>query len=46
MASGDRFYEMELRHRAALHGDVGSLLKIEGVVIGGQSAFDADRNPK
>lgn len=38
MASGDRFYEMELRHRAALHGDVGSLLKIEGVVIGGEGA--------
>lgn len=38
MASGDRFYEMELRHRPALHGDVGSLLKIEGVVVGGEGA--------
>lgn len=38
MASGDRFYQMELCHRPALHGDVGSLLKIEGIVIGGESA--------
>lgn len=38
MASGDRFYEMELRHRAALHGDVGSLLKIKGLLIGGEGA--------
>ena len=38
MASGDRFYQMELRHRPALHGDIGSLLKIEGLVIGGEGA--------
>jgi hypothetical protein len=38
MASGDRFYQLELRHRPALHGDVGSLLKIEGVVVGGEGA--------
>lgn len=38
MASGDRFYMLELRHRPALHGDVGSLLKIEGLVIGGEGA--------
>lgn len=38
MASGDRFYMMELRHRPALWGDVGSLLKIEGLVIGGEGA--------
>lgn len=38
MASGDRFYLLELSHRPALHGDVGSLLKIEGVVIGGEGA--------
>ena len=38
MASGDRFYQLELRHRPALHGDVGSLLKIEGIVIGGEGA--------
>ena len=38
MASGDRFYQLDLRHRPALHGDVGSLLKIEGLVIGGEGA--------
>ena len=38
MASGDRFYQLELRHRPALHGDVGSILKIEGIVIGGEGA--------
>ena len=38
MASGDRFYQLELRHRPALHGDVGSLLKIEGIVVGGEGA--------
>jgi hypothetical protein len=38
MASGDRFYQLELCHRPALHGDVGSLLKIEGLVIGGEGA--------
>ena len=38
MASGDRFYQLSLRHRPALWGDVGSLLKIEGVVIGGEGA--------
>ena len=36
MASGDRFYQLELRHRPALMGDVGSLLKIEGIVVGGE----------
>jgi HNH endonuclease len=38
MASGDRFYQLELRHRPALHGDVGSILKIEGIVISGEDA--------
>ena len=38
MASGDRFYMLELRHRPAFHGDVGSLLKIEGLVVGGEGA--------
>lgn len=38
MASGDRFYLLELRHRSALWGDIGNLLKIEGVVIGGSGA--------
>lgn len=36
MASGDRFYQLALSHRPALWGDVGSLLKIEGIVIGGE----------
>ncbi len=38
MASGDRFYQLDLRHRPALHGDIGSLLKIEGLVVGGEGA--------
>jgi HNH endonuclease len=38
MASGDRFYELELRHRPAFWGDIGNLLKIEGLVIGGEGA--------
>lgn len=36
MSSGDRFYQLDLRNRPALHGDVGSLLKIEGLVVGGE----------
>lgn len=38
MASGDRFYQLELRHRPAVWGDIGSLLKIEGLVVGGEGA--------
>jgi len=38
MASGDRFYQLQLRHRDALVGDIGSILKIEGIVIGGEGA--------
>ena len=38
MASGDRFYQVELRHRPAVWGDIGNLLKIEGLVIGGEGA--------
>lgn len=38
MGSNDRFYQLELRHRHAMHGDIGSLLKIEGVVVGGEGA--------
>lgn len=38
MASGDRFYQLELRHRPAVWGDIGNLLKIEGLVIGGEGA--------
>lgn len=38
MASGDRFYQLELRHRSALWGDIGNLLKIKGLFIGGEGA--------
>jgi hypothetical protein len=38
MASGDRFYQLELRHRPALYGDIGSLLKVEGLLVGGEGA--------
>ena len=38
MASDDRFYMLELRHRPAVYGDLGSILKIEGIIIGGEGA--------
>lgn len=38
MASGERFYMLELRHRPAVYGDLGSILQIEGVVVGGEGA--------
>jgi hypothetical protein len=38
MATGDRFYLLELTHRPALYGDLGSLLKVEGLVVGGEGA--------
>jgi len=38
MASGERFYMLELRHRPAVYGDLGNILKIEGLVVGGESA--------
>lgn len=38
MASDSRFYQLELRHRPALWGDIGNLLKIEGLVVGGEGA--------
>lgn len=38
MASDDRFYLMEMRNRSVLHGDVGSLIRIEGIVVGGGGA--------
>lgn len=38
MGSGDRFYQLSLRHRPALWGDIGSLLKIKGLLIGGEDA--------
>lgn len=38
MASDDRFYQLEMRNRPVLRGDIGSLLKIEGLVVGGAGA--------
>ena len=38
MSSGERFYMLELRHRPAVYGDLGNILKIEGLVIGGEGA--------
>jgi HNH endonuclease len=38
MASGERFYLLELAHRPAVYGDLGNVLKIEGLVIGGEGA--------
>jgi hypothetical protein len=38
MASDDRFYLLEFRNRPVLYGDIGSLLRIEGVVVGGGGA--------
>lgn len=34
----DRFYQLEFRHRPVLQGDIGSLLQIEGMVVGGGGA--------
>ena len=34
-SSGDRFYLMEMSNRDVLYGDIGSLIRIEGLVIGG-----------
>lgn len=38
MASGERFYLLELTHRPAVYGDLGNILKIQGLVIGGEGA--------
>jgi hypothetical protein len=38
MASDSRFYQLELRHRPAVYGDLGNILKIEGLVVGGEGA--------
>ena len=35
MGSDDRFYLMEMRNRPVKYGDIGSLIKICGLVIGG-----------
>jgi len=36
--SSDRFYQLEFRDRPVLHGDIGSLLKISGLVVTGGGA--------
>lgn len=36
--SDDRFYLFEFRNRPVMYGDIGSLLRIEGVVYGGGGA--------
>lgn len=38
MASDDRFYLMEMSNRPVKYGDIGSLIKLEGVLIGGGGA--------
>ena len=38
MSSSDRFYQFQFRNRPAMRGDIGSMLKIEGIVIGGGGA--------
>jgi hypothetical protein len=38
MASNDRFYQLAFRDRPVLMGDIGSLLKIEGLIVGGGGA--------
>ena len=38
MASDSRFYQLEFRHRPVLKGDVGSLLQIQGLVVGGNKS--------
>jgi hypothetical protein len=39
MESNSRFYQLELRHRPAVYGDLGNILKIEGLVVGGEGAM-------
>ena len=41
MGSDDRFYLMEMRNRPVLYGDIGSLIRIEGLIIGGGGADQA-----
>lgn len=38
MSSDKRFYQLELAHRAAVWGDIGNLIKVEGIVVGGEGA--------
>jgi hypothetical protein len=37
--SDDRFYLMEFRNRPVMYGDIGSLLRIQGLVVGGGGTF-------
>jgi 5-methylcytosine-specific restriction endonuclease McrA len=39
--SHDRFYQLEFRHRPVLHGDISSLLKIDGLIVSGGGASAA-----
>lgn len=39
MGTGDRFYLMEMRNRPAVRGDIGSLIKISGLVVTGGGAW-------
>lgn len=36
--SGDRFYQLNLTHRPVLWGDIGNLIQIEGLLVGGEGA--------
>lgn len=38
MGSDDRFYLMEFRDRPVLYGDIGSIIKIQGLIVGGANA--------
>lgn len=38
MASGDRFYLLDLGHRPGYWGDLGSLIRVEGLVVGGMGS--------
>src|ERR1700728_262468 len=38
MSSDSRFYQLEFRNRPVFKGDIGSLLKIDGLILGGGGA--------
>lgn len=38
MSSQDRFYQLDLRHREAYWGDIGNLIKIQGLLVGDSGA--------
>ena len=35
MSSNDRFYQLEFKDRPVFHGDIGSVLKISGIIVSG-----------